>query len=280
MHRQNWALLLPLGPQHTSAHLGCWDGAGRSTRGRLLDGALAHPRDFRMHTHSRPIPLLGPMNPYRLHKTPQQLLPWDTPCCRTAHLLHQGFLDTATFLDPGRTLGIIKLQKGLHEVEENQGCISLSLFLTREGFTVDPVSLKSRSEEGGWDCHNLGAYIPALLEIETRGKQLGHYHSHSLTRGFPASSQVPSCNGTARNQLRSKQAVAIPPGPHGAHQAVPSPLQGMMGRRGASASQHSPGSQGDSLPDPFPFAAISKSLEKEHLGPSALCSKMHQSVQT
>lgn len=53
-------------------------------------------------------------------------------------------------------------------------------------------------------------------------------------------------------------------------------LQGMMGRRGTFASLHSPGSQGNSLPNPFPFAAMTKSMEKEYLSPSALCSKMHQ----
>lgn len=83
------------------------------------------------------------MNPYSPHKTPQWLLPWDAPYCRTAHLLYQGFLD------PGRTFGIVKLQKGLHGVEEKQGCISFSLFLTREGLTIDPVHLKPRSGRAG-----------------------------------------------------------------------------------------------------------------------------------
>lgn len=101
-----------------------------------------------MCTHRGPISFFGPMNP-SLHKTPQWLLPWDAHCCRTAHLLHQGFLDPATSLDPGRTLEIIKLQKRLHRVEGKQGCISLSLFLTREGLTVDPVPLKPLSWGAG-----------------------------------------------------------------------------------------------------------------------------------
>lgn len=60
MHQQIWALLLPLSPQHSSAHLGCWDRAGRST-GCLRDGVLAHPRDrdaqLGVHTQqTQPIP--------------------------------------------------------------------------------------------------------------------------------------------------------------------------------------------------------------------------------
>lgn len=142
MHRQIWAPLLPLSRQHTLA-------AGAGQAGAQDDACGMEPRHIPgimmlswVRAHSRPIPFLGPVNPSSLHKTPQWLPPWDAHCCRTAHLLHQGFLDPATSFDPGRTLRIIQLQKGLHGVEDKQGCISLFPFLTREELTVDPVPLK------------------------------------------------------------------------------------------------------------------------------------------
>lgn len=140
MHQQIWALLLPLSPQHSSAHLGCWDRAGRA-QGACGTESWHIPGIVMLSwvcTHSRPSPFLGPTNPYSLHKTPPvaaalgcSRLQDSTPAA--------GFLDPATSLNPGRTLGIIKFQKG---VEEKQGCISLSLFLTRGGLTIDPVPLK------------------------------------------------------------------------------------------------------------------------------------------
>lgn len=212
MHGQIWAPLLPLSPQHPSAHLGCWDRAGRSTGRCLRDGALAHPRDHdarlgacTQQTHSAPWTheSLQPTQNSSVAATLGYSL-----LSRTARLLHQGFLDTATSLDPGRTLGIIKTPKGTAWSRRQTG--THQPFPTREGLTVDPVPLKSRSEEGGWDCHNLGVYIPSLLEIKMREaarsppfpfpyprvscQQPGHqpqWHSHE-----PAEEQTGCCNST------------------------------------------------------------------------------------
>lgn len=116
MHQQIWAPLLPLSPQHTSAHFGCWDRAGRSTGRCLWDGDLAQPRDHDaqlgahiQQTHS----FLELMNPYSLHKTPQWLLPWDAHCCRTAQLLYQGFLDSGR--SPPKRTTWSRRKTGMHQ---------------------------------------------------------------------------------------------------------------------------------------------------------------------
>lgn len=55
------------------------------------------------------------------------------------------------------------------------------------------------------------------------------------------------------------------------------PLRGTMGTGRASATRHSPRG---SKTAPFPFTAVIKSVEKQHLAPPALRAKMHPSIRT
>ena len=215
---------------------------------------------------------------------------WHTHCAR----VFQTLPPFQTLSDPGRSLRVITLQEGPHRVGDEQGCIGLSLLLllTREELTADPVPLKPRSGPGVvmiWGSPSLlcqrwrwkggsqlapvpvptpEGFLPAARSPGTMAQPGRHGHTPAEEQtGCYSSAEAGSPVGPVR---LSPLLLGSPPRDDGDEEGICTPAQPRGPRQFPPCSETAP----------LPFAAVIKSVEKEHLGPLAPRAKMRLSVWT
>lgn len=135
MHQQIWTLLLPLSCWHPSAHLSCWDGAGR-TAGRCPgDDAPAHPseHDAELGVHAQ-----QPHSLPQTHKSPQPACSSSMATNKGCSPLQDGTPVAPGFLGPCHLFGLFWTQEGA------RGSLNSRVGVSRNALAF-PSSLQEKS---------------------------------------------------------------------------------------------------------------------------------------